>query len=123
MSKIKFKVWLLQDAKKGIIYYQNNSNYDRNRYVELNKRNEKRGIEMTEYIIELYEKGARKPYQKFVDSLPDRARPRYRNSAECFDFKLSHLGGRALIRYKSNGKLVAESYIDANGNGRLRWKE
>ena len=71
---------------------------------------------MTEYIIELYAKGARRPYQKFVDTLPDRARPR-------FDFKLSHLGGRALIRYKSNGKLVAESYIDKNGNGRLRWKE
>lgn len=79
-------------------------------------------MKMTEYIIELYTKGSRKPYQVFTDSLPDRARPRFRNTAECFNFKLSQLGGRALIRYKSNGKLVAESYIDVNGNGRLRWK-
>ena len=78
---------------------------------------------MTEYIIEKYEKGARIPYERYVDTLPDRARPKFTNSADCFNFKLSHCAGRVLIRYKSNGKLVAERYIDKNGNGRLRWKE
>lgn len=76
---------------------------------------------MTEYIIELYTKGAKKPYQRYKDSLPDGARPSFTNSAECFNFSLSHVR-RAEIRYASNGKLVAEKYIDKNGNGRLRWK-
>lgn len=76
---------------------------------------------MTDYIIELYEKGAKKPYQRYKDSLPDGSRPSFTNSKECFDFKLSHIP-RAKIRYASNGKLVAEKYMDINGNGRLRWK-
>ena len=77
---------------------------------------------MTEYIIELYEKRGRVPYQRFKATLPDGARPTFTNSKECFDYKLSYTP-RVKIRYASNGQLVAVKYIDVNGNGRLRWKK
>lgn len=75
---------------------------------------------MTEYIVEKYMKGARKPYETFKASLPDGERPIYTNSKECFNFRLSHVS-RAKVRYASNGQIVAEKYIDYYGNGRLRW--
>lgn len=75
---------------------------------------------MTKYIIELYGKGARKPYETFTASLPDKSHPTFTNSKECFEFKLSHCG-RVKVRYASNHKLAAEKYMDVNGNGRLRW--
>ena len=75
----------------------------------------------TEYIVELYGKGSRKPYSVFRYKLPTGSRPRFTNSAECFDFKLSHIP-KVKIRYASNGEFVAEKYIDVYGNGRLRWK-
>ena len=77
---------------------------------------------MTEYIIECYEKGAKKPYKIFKDSLPNRDRPKYTNSKQCFDNKLDSIP-RFKIRYANNGKLVAVSSMDANGNKRVRWKE
>lgn len=76
----------------------------------------------TEYIIELYTKGSRKPYSVYRDTLPAGSRPRFTNSEDCFNFKLSYVI-KAKIRYASNGELVAEKYIDVNGNGRLRWKQ
>ena len=75
---------------------------------------------MTEYIVEKYTKGARKPYESFRASLPDGERPTNTNSAECFNFRLSHVP-RAKIRYASNGQVVGEKYIDYYGNGRIRW--
>lgn len=76
---------------------------------------------MTKYIVELYKGREKKPYKTFEASLPDGARPSYTNSEKCFDFRLSH-ESRAKVKYASNGQLVAEKYIDKDGNGRLRWK-
>ena len=75
---------------------------------------------MTDYIVEIYSKGARKPYDVFRASLPDGSRPTFTNSKECFNFRLSMVS-RAKIRYASNGAIVGEKYMDINGNGRIRW--
>lgn len=76
---------------------------------------------MVDYIVEFYEKGARKPYERQLMSLPYGSHPTFTNSKECFNFKLAFVP-KAKVRYASNGSVAAEKYIDANGNGRLRWK-
>ena len=75
---------------------------------------------MTDYIVELYSRNARKPYDSFKASLPDGSRPTFTNSKECFNFRISFTP-KVKVRYASNGQIVAEKYVDANGNGRLRW--
>lgn len=75
---------------------------------------------MTDYIVEIYSKGARKPYDVFRAWLPDGSKPTFTNSKECFNFRLSMVS-RAKIRYASNGQIVGEKYMDVNGNGRIRW--
>lgn len=75
---------------------------------------------MTEYTIEFYKKGARKPYQRFDDVLPSRTKPTYVDSKQCFNYKLME-APRVRIYYKNNGKLVAKSYVDENKEKRIRW--
>ena len=75
---------------------------------------------MTEYIVELFEKNAKKPYSRYKDSLPDYYRPTFINSTECFNGKLVNIP-RVKVRYVSNGKLVAVNYVDRHGKQRLRW--
>ena len=77
---------------------------------------------MTKYLLEYYTKGARKPYMIREGALANGSHPTFTNSPECFNFALTYIGGRVKVRYKSNGALAAETYIDKNGNGRLRWK-
>lgn len=75
---------------------------------------------MTKYIVEMYYGKERKPYETFEASLPKGKFPRFTNSEDCFNFKLSRVH-RAKVREASTGVVVAEKYIDVNGNGRLRW--
>ena len=89
-------------------------------YYSHDKRLIKRNLEMTKYKLEFYEKNARKPYSIEYAELPNGFHPKWTNSKECFDFKLSH-AIRVKIRYASNGGLAGEKYIDRNGNGRIRW--
>lgn len=77
---------------------------------------------MTKYLLEYYAKNARKPYMVREGQLPNGHHPTFTNSPDCFNFALTHIGGRVKVRYKSNGALAAETYRDVNGNGRLRWK-
>ena len=77
---------------------------------------------MTKYLLEYYTKGARKPYMVREGSLPNGSHPTFTNSPECFNFALIHTQGRVKVRYKSNGALAAETYVDKYGKGRLRWK-
>lgn len=82
------------------------------------------GENMTEYIVEIYSKGARKPYDVFRASLPDGEKPSFCNSRVCFNFRLSAIkigSSKVKIRYASNGQIVGERYIDINGNSRIRW--
>ena len=76
---------------------------------------------MTDYIVEYYERRAKKPYDRKLMSLPDGYHPSFTNNKACFNLALS-MAGRVKIKYASNGKLAAEKYRDRNGNGRLRWK-
>ena len=76
---------------------------------------------MTEYIIKLYVKNAKIPYKVYTDSIEDRSRPRFCGREECFGGKLEMVP-KAKIYYAKNGKFVAETYMDKNGNKRLRWK-
>lgn len=79
---------------------------------------------MTEYVLEFYSKGARKPYDTETGWLPNGFHPTYCNTKECFEFRCSgiHIGsGKVKIRYKSNGGLAAITYTDRYGNSRLRW--
>lgn len=75
---------------------------------------------MTNYIVEVYKKGARSPYLEFGMSLPNASRPTYTKYEECFGGKLDRYG-RVKIRYAKNRGLVAEKYFDSKKNGRLRW--
>jgi hypothetical protein len=76
---------------------------------------------MTKYRIEVYKKGAKRPYDVFIASLPNATRPTYTKYVECFGGRLDKLE-RVRIKYARNGGLVAEKYTDRKGNGRLRWK-
>lgn len=89
-------------------------------YYNHDKRLIKRNLEMTKYKLEFYEKNARKPYSIEYAELPNGFHPKWTNTKECFDFRLSH-AIRVKIRYASNGGLAGEKYIDRNGNGRIRW--
>lgn len=75
-----------------------------------------------DYIVEFYAKNGKKPYQREILSLPYGVHPKFTNSEECFNFKLSMVP-KVKIKYASNGVLAAEKYMDVNGNGRLRWKK
>ncbi len=76
---------------------------------------------MTNYKLEFYTKGARRPYKVEDGTLPNGYHPKFTNAKECFNYRLSRVSGRVKIRYMSNGGLAAETYTDANGNGKLRW--
>jgi len=76
----------------------------------------------TEYIIEYYEKGARKPFMTKRASLPRGHKPSFANSEDCFNFALAYPNPRrARVLYASSGKVAATTYYDINGNRRLRW--
>lgn len=76
---------------------------------------------MTKYKLEFFDKGSRKPYKVEEGVLTNGHHPRFTDAKECFDYRLTHIPGRVKVRYASNGGLAAETYIDANGHGRLRW--
>lgn len=75
-----------------------------------------------DYIVEFYAKGERKPYKREIMSLGYGEHPKFTNTKECFNFKLSQ-APKVKVKYASNGMLAAEKYYDENGNGRLRWKK
>lgn len=74
----------------------------------------------TEYILEFYHYGARKPYRTVRASLPHGEKPHYTSSDKCFNQALSH-ALRAKVRYAKTGKLAATKVWDRYGNGYLRW--
>ena len=76
---------------------------------------------MTKYILEFYERGARRPYNSEYGELPNGFHPKWANTQECFNFKLTRTAGKVKIRYASNGGLAGETYMDVNGNKRVRW--
>ena len=76
---------------------------------------------MTEYIIELYEKGKKKPYERFRSSIEDRTRPDMCSEEKCFGGRLNDVY-RARVYYYRNGKYVAQTYTDSKGRKRLSWK-
>ena len=75
---------------------------------------------MTKYRIEIFKKGARKPHDILIATLPNGSRPTYTKYSECFGGRLDRVE-RAKIRYDRSRGLVAEKYTDRKGNGRLRW--
>ncbi len=76
--------------------------------------------DLTEYRLEFYEKGKRKPYDTVVMNFPSDLKETFTNSKNCFNFKLSHCI-RAKVFINSTGELVATTYLDKNGNRRLQW--
>ena len=54
--------------------------------------------------------------------LPNGMRPRFTNTMEAFNYRIERSGAyKVVIRYRSNGGIVGETYRDANGTGRIRW--
>ena len=76
---------------------------------------------MTKYILELYDKSQRRPYKTMEGYLPNGLHPTYVDSRDCFNYVLKG-AARVKVRYRSNGGLVADSYVDAKGEMRLRWR-
>lgn len=76
--------------------------------------------DLTEYRLEFYEKGKRTPYNTVVMNFPSDLKETFTNSKNCFNFKLSHCI-RAKVFVNSTSELVATTYMDKNGNGRLQW--
>lgn len=77
--------------------------------------------QMTQYKIELYNKGERKPYDSFMATLTHGFHPRYTATQECFGGKLER-PYKAKVYYASNGGLVAiKTYDRKHGYGRLTW--
>ena len=76
---------------------------------------------MTDYVIECYEKHAKRPYRIMRLSLPARERPTYADSKQCFNYELKDVQ-RVKIKYANNSKVVGISYVDVNGNKRIKWK-
>lgn len=70
---------------------------------------------MTDYILEFYSKGDRKPYATHRVSHPDGWHPR---NWQDFDGRMVP---KAKIRYASNGAYVGETYRDVYGNKVIRW--
>lgn len=75
---------------------------------------------MTDYIIELYEKGERKPYRRFKITLPSRYKPTYVEFDPTLKDMLADVY-KARLYYASNSKAVACTYIDKEGHKRIRW--
>ena len=80
---------------------------------------------MTEYVMEFFKKGKRRPYRTMIGRLENGYRPRYTNTEDCFPAIQKAFANREAVRvklrYKSNQGLIAEARPEPNGKGRLRW--
>ena len=77
---------------------------------------------MTQFKVELYKKGERRPYETFMADLGARGtHPKHTSTQECFGGKLDK-AYRVKVFYASNGAIAAyKTYDRKNGHGRLSW--
>ena len=82
----------------------------------------KENTHMTQFKVELYKKGERRPYETFMADLGARGtHPKHTSTQECFGGKLDK-AHRVKVFYASNGAIAAyKTYDRKNGHGRLSW--